>query len=267
MLSQYRLYKGAWIGIDESKETRLTKSECYELLQRGGLFVRNVYDFDCQEETSFWYVIKDSFGGIEELSATARRYVRRSLRIYNVRKISFDEILRVGHNIFAKAQESYKVKCEVISVEDFQQMILAYDKDVTEFWGVESKETGEIVALSINTVKENSCEYNTLKCLPNVLKDGSQPYYGLIFEMNRYYLDEVGLKYVNDGARSITNHSNIQPFLMQNFKFRKAYCKMYLYYKWYMRLAVKLLYPFRKLIKHPKVAAVLNMEAMSRGDM
>lgn len=267
MLSQYRLYKGAWVSTDESKECRLSRTECNELLRQGGFFVRNVYDFDCQNETSFWYVIKDSYGGIEELSATARRYVRRSLRIYNVRKISFDELLRVGHNIFVKAQESYKVKCEVISVEDFQKMILAYDKDVTEFWGVESKETGNIVALSINTVKQNSCEYNTLKCLPEALKDGSQPYYGLIFEMNRYYLEEVGLKYVNDGARSITNHSNIQPFLMQNFKFRKAYCNISLYYKWYMRLAVKLLYPLRKKIKYPKVAAVLNMEAMSRGDM
>ena len=35
--------------------------------------------------------------------------------------------------------------------------------------------------------------------------------------MNRYYLEELKLKYVNDGARSITEHSNIQPFLIDTF--------------------------------------------------
>lgn len=267
MLSQYRLYKGAWIGIDESKETRLTKSECYELLQRGGLFVRNVYDFDCQEETSFWYVIKDTFAGLEELSASARRDVRKSLRIYNVKRLTVDEILECGYQIFARAQESYKVKCEVISQADFRSMIMQFAVENKEFWGVELKDTRKIVALAINTIKFDSCEYNTLKCLPEALKDGSQPYYGLIYEMNRYYLGELGLKYVSDGSRSITNHSNIQPFLIHKFKFRKAYCNISLYYKWYMRMAVKLLYPFRKLIKHPKVAAVLNMEAMVKGEL
>ena len=37
--------------------------------------------------------------------------------------------------------------------------------------------------------------------------------YGLLLKMNQYYLDEIGVKYVMDGARSITEHSNIQPFL------------------------------------------------------
>ena len=32
----YRLYKGAWIGVDELKETRLTKAECRKLLKDGG---------------------------------------------------------------------------------------------------------------------------------------------------------------------------------------------------------------------------------------
>ena len=39
------------------------------------------------------------------------------------------------------------------------------------------------------------------------------PYFGLLFEMNKYYLGELKYKYVSDGWRSITAHSNIQPFL------------------------------------------------------
>ena len=78
-MENYRLYKGAWIGIDEKKEMMLTPHECNSMLMKGGVLVRNVCSFDVDKQKSFWYLIKDSFGGIEELSSTARRYVRRAL--------------------------------------------------------------------------------------------------------------------------------------------------------------------------------------------
>ena len=134
-----------------------------------------------------------------------------------------------------------------------------------EFWAIQHKESGKYIALAINTIKETSCEYNVLKCKPHALRDGTQPYYGLIYEMNRYYLEEKGLKYVNDGARTITNHSNIQSFLISKFKFRKAYCDIKIHYKWWFEFIIKILFPFRKLIKTQKISALLNMEAMSRG--
>lgn len=263
----YKLYKGAWVCIDEAQTRLLSRRESRNLLKNGGLFVRNVYDFDTQEPTSFWYVIKDSFGGLEELSSGARRDVRKSLRTYNIRRIYESEIRLVGHEIFASAQESYKVKCKAFSKEEFDALIDTYKTSGNkEYWCVESIETGEIVALAFNTVKDNSCEYNILKCKPEALRNGTQPYYGLIYEMNRHYLQDRGLKYVNDGARSISNHSNIQPFLISKFKFRKAYCHMQLWYKWWFGVFVKALYPFRKLIPIKQVRQVLDMEAMARGD-
>lgn len=267
-MGEYKLYKNAWISTDEAAETLLTNEEKRALLSKGGLFVRNVYSFDIDEQTSFWYVIKDSFGGLEELSASARRDVRKSLRLYNIKRLSSEDMLNVAYPIFTRAQEAYRVKCNIISYDKFSDMIAQYQRQGNiHYWGVESKQTGEIVAVAINTLKANSCEYNTLKCLPEALKDGSQPYYGLIYEMNRYYIEELGLSYVNDGARSLTNHSNIQPFLIQKFKFRKAYCKISVEYQWYLSIIVKILYPFRRWIKHPKVSAVLNMEAMVREEI
>lgn len=86
----YRLYKGAWIAIDESKSKFLDATQIKELLSNGGYFIRNIYNFDTSAETSFWYVIKDSFGGLEELSTGARRDVRKSLRIYDAFQITSD---------------------------------------------------------------------------------------------------------------------------------------------------------------------------------
>ena len=51
---------------------------------------------------------------------------------------------------------------------------------------------------------------------------------------------------------------------MENFNFRKAYCQLEITYEWWVRIAVKVLYPFRKLITAPQVKAVLNMESMTR---
>lgn len=89
-------------------------------------------------------------------------------------------------------------------------------------------------------------------------------YYGLIYEMNRFYLEERKVKYVNDGERSITNHSNMQPFLIDKFHFKKAYCHFNITYKWWLGFVINSLYPLRKLIKVRQLQALLNMEAMAR---
>ena len=58
------------------------------------------------------------------------------------------------------------------------------------------------------------------------------------------YLGERKLRYVNDGSRTVTEHSSIQDFLIHNFKFRKAYCKLKIHYKCWLSVVIKLLFPF-----------------------
>ena len=66
------------------------------LLAQGGLFVRNSYDFDAVGPTGFWYVIKDQFGGMAELSSRVRNKIRKSQKCFDIRKIdkSFREIYK-----------------------------------------------------------------------------------------------------------------------------------------------------------------------------
>lgn len=69
----YKLYKHAWIDkCAPHHGEKLSQNDIRLLLSNGGVMVRNTYDFDCKEETSFWYVIKDSFDGMEELSSRCR---------------------------------------------------------------------------------------------------------------------------------------------------------------------------------------------------
>lgn len=263
MIDSYKLYKQAWIfSKDSHLESELHQSVVNSLLGLGGVIVRNTYNFDCLEETSFWYVIKDTFGGMEELSSKMRNQIKRCFRSMRVERISRDFLLNNGYEVFVRAAESYAIKLQPPTREEFAARIRNAAEN--EYWGVIDIETENLVAFSMNFVSDESCEYRTMKAIPEYQK--RYAYYGLIYEMNRYYLDEQKLKYVNDGARSITGHSNIQPFLIDKFKFRKAYCHIKVHYKWWFGLLVKILYPFRKLILNRKVKAILDMETMARNN-
>lgn len=264
MQNKYRYYKGAWIYAQNlHEEQKLSEKEVRRLLRHKGIMVRNVYDFDTTQETSFWYVIKDSFGGMEELSSKMRNQVKRCFKTMRVEKISAEYLLENGYEVFVQASENYRIKSVPPTINEFKERILNGSEN--EFWGVIDIDTNKLVAFSMNTVTPESCEYRTMKAIPKYQK--LYAYYGLIYEMNRYYLDERKVMYVNDGARSITNHSNIQPFLIDKFNFRKAYCHLDMKYKWWLNLAVKCLYPFRKNINIRQIRSFLDMEAMARGQI
>jgi len=264
----FNLYKGAWIDDNPPHLTKkIGEKECREILSNGGYLVRNNYNFDTNQKTAFWYIIKDAFGGMDELSSRTRNKIRRSLKTYDIKRVGTNDILEFGLKIYNSALEHYKVKAQTISKEQFDDMIEKNAKDNRfQYWGVFEKETNNPVALSICILYNDCCEYRTLKCIPSYLHNSTYPYYGLFYEMNRYYLQDLKLRYVSDGARSITEHSNIQPFLEEMFNFRKAYCNLQIEYKWWLGLAIKVLYPFRKIIKIKKIQSLLRMEAMRRNE-
>ena len=88
--------------------------------------------------------------------------------------------------------------------------------------------------------------------------------------MNSYYLKERKLKYVNEGTRSILHETNVQSFLIDKFKFRKAYCKLHVQYHPLVTPIIFVLYPFRKIIVKSnllffrKIGVVLSQEKLRR---
>lgn len=115
-----------------------------------------------------------------------------------------------GYKVFIEAFKRYReVTISLASRVEWEKEIL---EDCThEFWGVFEKESGRLIAWAMNTIKDSCVSYSTLKATPELMNK-HYPYFGLLFEMNKYYLGELKYKYVSDGWRSITAHSNIQPF-------------------------------------------------------
>lgn len=263
MRKGFVLYKGMWSskeGLPDS--VFLTDAECKKMLMGGGKLVRNIYNWDKQTPSCFWYVIKDAYGGMEELPSKVRNQVKKSLRTYDFRKVSKEEMMSLGYELYNDSRKRFKDSGLLFTRDEWWARIKGENK---ELWLGIDKESGKPATFAINTLIDGYCDYTSMGISPDV-PNNTYPMYGLIYEMNRYYLEEKKVSFVMDGARSITEHSNIQPFLEEKFKFRKAYCDLQLYYRSWVGIAVRVLYPFRKMIKSHRLTALLNMEAMARGN-
>lgn len=265
-MNGFYLYRKAWrYDGAPHEEPHLKKEEWQALLKKGGLIVRNTYDFDSREETCFWYIVKDSFKGLDEYASNERNKIRRSNNVLTFKKISVNLLKSEGWTILKATYDDYAVSDRTMNETVFQDYLSSCEKRDFDYWGV--FDDGRLVGFcTVWLWLLDSCEYGLIGMLPEYKHNNTYPYYGLFHQLNDYYLSEKGFRYVTDGARSITEHSNIQEFLVENFGFRKAYCQLEVHYIWWMRIAVKMLYPFRKIITLPRVKAILNMEAMQRGE-
>lgn len=267
----WRLYQGALIP-DSAPHVPITLSsgDIDALLNdSGAYFLRWVEGFDGGKETPFWYVIKDNAPSMEELSANTRSKVRRGLKNCTVERTSAAFIAEHGYDVYRKAFDKYDTFARPADKAAFQSQIEALAGDPAwEFWGV-WESGGRLIAYSQNRLENESCNYSTIKFDPEFLK--LYPSYALFYTMNAYYLGDGGVRYVNDGARSISHQTNIQDFLIETFKFRKAYCALRIAYAPKISLLIRMLYPLRRLFSlsdaslFRKIRVLLLQEAIRRG--
>jgi hypothetical protein len=266
-MNGYSLYRKAWrFEGAPHEEKQLKEGDRKALLKEGGLLVRNTYDFDCQEETCFWYIIKDTYEGMEKLLSRTRNKIRHAQNSFEYRLVDLSVIKQKGYAILADAYSAYSVSDRTINESKFEHYLNECNQYSFDYWGIFDQSSLELIGFCLVKCWSNCCEYDLSGILTQYKHNASYPYYGLYYTLNQHYLQEKGYQYVSDGSRSITEHSQIHDFLIQNFNFRKAYCQLEVHYCWWMKVAITMLYPFRKIITLPRIKAILNMEAMQRGE-
>lgn len=234
---------------------------------RGLVMVRWDEKFDEEKDGQWWHIIKDSREDIMALGQRARSMVRRAQKIFDVGLVSKTVILKKGYAVYQAAYGRYNTFEPMCSQSEFSARVENLVPD-TEFFGVFRKDGGELVAFSENLVRDDACFYVSIWFEPRALKEFSG--YLLFHEMNKYYLNEKGLKYVSDGARNISHQTNIHEFLQQKFGFRKAYADLKVVYVPWLKLFIPILYPFRAVIQllpgplFRKLSIVLQQEYISR---
>ena len=199
---------------------------------------------------------------MEELSSDDRNQVRRALSRLEYKIIKKDFLADYGYEIVKKAYDSYVMKDRIMNRGAYNNLLQSWNEDDYDFWGAFDKNNGHLVGFAAVRLFDIGCFYDMVTFYPDYKHNLTYPYYGIFYKLNEYYLGEQGMQYVTDCSRSITEHSNIQPFLIQKFKFRKAYCKLKIRYNWWFGIIVRLLYPFRNIIPNRNVQAVLKMHGM-----
>ena len=228
-------------------------------------FARWTSDFDCHEETEFWYVICDEVLDIASYSKNTRNQIRRGLKKCDVGMIDKREVKEFGFECYKAAFLRYNTHLVPNTLSQFKDELDSLDS-TWEFWGIYIE--GKMIGYCQNKVINDYCDYSTIKFHPEYLK--FYPSYALFYTMNQYYLKEKNFKYVNDGARSISHETNIQSFLIQKFKFRKAYCRLNIVYNKPVGFLVRVVYPFRLFLKSlnwgpfTKLNILINQEKIRR---
>ncbi len=261
---EWYYYQGALLPrVPPHQDIFLTRDEEKELLKKSkALFIRYTSEWD-RDISEFWYIIKDVNEGLETYKSKIRYQIKKGLKNCIVKKVSKETIAESGYDVYVKAFEHYRTFHKPKLEDNFKKEIMNSSDD---FWAVYHNRL--LIAYANNFIENNICHYNSMKFNPSFFK--LYPSYALIYTMNSHYINEKGCIYVNDGARSIAHNTNIQELLIKKFNFRKAYCKLNIYYRKDIAILIFILYPFRKILKKinnnfiQKISIILKQEEIKR---
>ena len=249
-------------------EINITQNEAKKLLIKKKCFLIRWEDsFDSLPGSHWWHIIKDKVEDLDALSRNTRSKIRRGKKYLQAFPCSRDLIIKNGYDVYSAAFKRYSTFEQRYSKHDFKNAVFNFPKDAA-FWGVFENKTERLVAFSENIVRDDACFYSTIWFEPESLRKYAS--YVLIHEMNKYYLNSMGLKYVTDGSKSISHKTNIQNYLINSFFFRKAYSNLRVVYFPGMYIIICCLYPFRHYLKsHPsshlqKLSVLLEQERIRR---
>lgn len=231
------------------------------------LLVSYISDFDTSYETSYWYIIKDSPFVFEELSKKYQRQILKVLERCEVKRIDPVTCFEDIYAVYKAAMRSYKTPDNELTKTDFLANI---KQDGLEYWGAYNRLTGVLVGWMSCGNNGEWTETVTAKYHPD-LQSFARPSDAIHYTILNYYLNELGQKYICSGSRNINHKTNVQDYLIKNWKFRKAYCTLNVIYKPGINIVIKLLYPFRKLLHFfenitlvHQVYSLLKLEEISK---
>lgn len=241
-------------------------------LTGGPLLARWTTDFDCQEQTNYWYVIKDEPFDISALKAKRRYEITKGKKNFEIKRIDPMEHLKQICQIQNAAYAEYPAKYRItVDEENVARQVADWGHRRT--YGAYDVQTGELSGYALITQHgDKYIGFDQMSVYPAAEKKGiNAALVNGLLEANEEFFQNGG--YFCDGARNVLHETAFQDYLERIFGFRKAYCRLHVAYKPAVRMAVKVLYPFRKLLKAfdgigivHKINGVLLMEYYARGE-
>ena len=215
------------------------------------LLARWISDFDCDEKTDWWYIIKDTPFEIGNLKAKRRYEIKKGLKNFHIYRIQVE------------AYKAYPEKYR--PMVDKEKLYTSIEKwAYYKFYGAFYNETKELCGYAWLNKKDKYIYYAFHKTKPEFEKKGINA--AIVATILNNHYDELSSGYyICDGSRSISHETNFQAYLEKYFGFRKAYCKLHIKYRTIIGIIVKFMYPLRKLLlKFDNIGLIHQMNGIMK---
>ena len=246
---------------------------------RGAVLARWTTDFDCEYETDFWYVIKDTPFDISGLKAKRRYEITKGMKNFDVRVIRAAEYAAEMADVMEDAYASWPVQYRPpVEKETWEKGFLQWDaalqetpsndRETAKIYGAFDK-TGKLCGFAKLGIYKDYIGFHVLRVSPSCEKAGINAAITYAIMQDFSELRSSGKSYICDGTRNIYHDTNFQEYLRKYFGWRRAYCRLHIKYRWPMGIFIRLLYPFRSIFQKAKgpgykIWALLYMEKIRR---
>lgn len=210
-------------------------------------FSSYISEFDCLDETNWWFTIKDNEYDIYSLSSKKRYEITKSRKYCETRRIdspciNLDEIINCYIESFDGYPELYRPKKFDKSKikNDFKKIISSKDY---RFYVTFLKENNKLIGFSYVHKLGNFVKLVEQKTLPSYEKYNSNA--ALLDCMLIDWSEELKNHsiIITNGSKTIKHQINFNEYLEKYFGFRKAYSRLRVVYRFPLNLIV----PFLKL--------------------
>lgn len=274
MDKHWKHYQGAllWNG-NPAKETPTEQEAREAVKESGAMFARWTSHWDCGTPTEWWWCIKDTFTPLQNFSAKQRYRINKGLRNCTITLLSHNTAANHIEGIYQIAQEAFAdyptTYRPVLNKNDFEKWLSNVPQN-QEIWLCNENTTGNIIGYAVCEIEDRFVKLQQVKVPTQKLNTEANA--AIVYHLQEYYLQKLGLDYICDGERNIKHQTLYQDYLIRVLNFRYAYCKLNIVYSPKMRLAVNLLYPFMGGVKllgkfntfFYNVYCVLRMEKIRR---
>ena len=236
------------------------------------LLARWTTDFDCGQETQWWYCIKDTPLDVMSLSSKKRYEIKKGIKNFEVKQIDPTEYKEQLYEITIDAYSA--LQKNVRPSVDRAKFIRNIDtwKAPIILLGAFARSTGELCGYCFLIEDSSFVGFRMLRTKPCCEKFGINA--AMVAGLCERYKERLAVGdgfYISDGARNVLHKTAFQDYLEKGFGFRKAYCRLHIYYRKPVGLLVNLLMPCRKFfykLSHigaiSKISGILRMEEICR---
>jgi hypothetical protein len=224
----------------------LSDDQAHRLMKKfpGALLVRHSDGSLRQSSGEDWYaVICDNFKDLGSFPHESRRQIKRGLENCEVRQVDASFIAEYGYEVYASAFSKYQGVIKPIGRNDYTKLISTtkdFD-DIYHYWaGVYNN---KVIAYSTVAIYGNEeANISVFKAMPDHLK--YYPSNALFYSMNKHYLLDHSMHYINAGFRNIYHKTNMHEFLLKRLSFKKVSLNLCITYNNLLLCFLKLTYQF-----------------------